>query len=110
MSEELLCNTVEKHSIAMQDTERKRMLGLRLVEARRAQRLSQQRAADIMGVGRMELVDWEEGKASPSALQLGNVAMTYGVCAHALLFGSPWMQFDVRKILGPTLTGRFAKR
>lgn len=75
------------------------MLGSRLIEARRGQRLSQQRAADIIGVARLVLVEWEDGATAPSAIQLGDVAMTYGVCAHALLFGSPWVTFDIAALL-----------
>lgn len=96
-------HTVQKNSMHMKDSERYRMLGMRLAEARINQRMSQQRAADIVGVARLELVEWEEGRASPSAIQLGCIAMTYGVCAHALLFGSPWVPFDIEKLVKPLL-------
>lgn len=94
----------------MDDIERKLMLGRRLVEARRGQRLSQQRAADIIGVARLDLVDWESGASSPSAIQLGCIAMTYGVCAHALLFGSPWAPFVFAALLQSEAEALVAKR
>lgn len=106
----MLCILWENTVHAMEDIERKKMLGRRLVEARRGQRLSQQRAADIVGVARGELVSWEDGEASPSAIQLGCIAMTYGVCAHALLFGAPWMPFDIAAMVRPRVASESAKR
>jgi DNA-binding XRE family transcriptional regulator len=106
----MLCILLENTVIAMEDKKRKQMLGRRLLEARRGQRLSQQRAADIIGVARGDLVSWEEGDASPSAIQLGCIAMTYGVCAHALLFGAPWAPFNIAAMIKPQIAGTWVKR
>ena len=78
---------------------KRKLLGQRLTEARQSQRMSQQRAADIIGVSRVVLDGWEKGVACPDAIELSEIAMTYCICTHSLLFGVPWETSDVSAIL-----------
>lgn len=63
-------------------------IGTRLRAARTAARLSQADVALDLGVTRQAVSSWEAGRSSPTAVQLGDLAMAYGSCAHRLLFGS----------------------
>lgn len=70
--------------------EQKQALGARLRAARARAGLPQAFVAEALGVTRQSLSAWENGVSAPSALQLGELAMAYSECAHALLFGVPY--------------------
>lgn len=63
------------------------MLGDRLKGARKAARLTQDYVAAELKCTRQALSSWERNKSVPSAPQLGQLAILYGVWADTLLFG-----------------------
>ena len=71
-------------------TEQKKLLGSRLKAARTEADVSQDFAAETLGVTRQSVSAWERGASSPSAIQLGQLAAMYCICAHKLLFGEPF--------------------
>lgn len=75
--------------------EKKKLLGQRLKTARREAKLSQEFAAEMLGVTRQSVSAWETGASCPSATQLAELAALYCVCAHALLFGEPFRAVGV---------------
>lgn len=79
--------------------DRKKVLGARLRAARVSAKLSQDFVAETMGVTRQSVSAWETGCACPSALQLGQLAAAYCVCAHTLLFGEAFMPLRLRQML-----------
>lgn len=93
----MLCILVINTVLLMNLTEQQLLLAKRLLEARQHSRMSQQRAADLMGVSRGELTCWESGEKCPTALQLIGIASTYCICTHALLFGVPFKSFDLMR-------------
>lgn len=54
------------------------VIGERLVEARRARRLTQQQAAETLGVARTTITAMEKGKRRPRAAELVKLAQLYG--------------------------------
>lgn len=72
------------------EQERIKLLGRRLKEARYNARLSQYYVADMLRTSRQDIASWEAGEQSPTAIQLSELAAVYCVCAHALLFGTPF--------------------
>lgn len=70
--------------------DQKRLLGERLREARVAAKLSQDFTAEVLGVTRQLISAWETGASCPSAIRLSQLAVTYCVCAHVLLFGEAY--------------------
>lgn len=52
--------------------------------------MTQDFAAETLGVTRQSVSAWERGASSPSAIQLGQLAAMYCICAHKLLFGEPF--------------------
>lgn len=74
---------------------RRKLLGQRLKAARAEARLSQEFAAESLGVTRQSVSAWETGVSVPSAVQLGELATIYCACAHALLFGEPFTHVSV---------------
>lgn len=80
--------------------ERKKLLGRRLKTARRAAKLSQEFAAETLGVTRQSVSAWETGSSCPSAVQLGELATMYCVCAHALLFGEQFRPVNLSALMG----------
>lgn len=60
-------------------------LGPRLAEAREARRLSQEEVAEVLGVTRVLVSHWENGKRRPSEAVLERLAQIYGVQLLALL-------------------------
>jgi Zn-dependent peptidase ImmA (M78 family)/transcriptional regulator with XRE-family HTH domain len=55
-----------------------RVIGERLAEARRARRMTQQQAADTLGVARTTVVAMEKGDRRPRAAELHQLARLYG--------------------------------
>lgn len=53
--------------------------------SRLAAKLSQQNAAEKLGVGIVTLSRWETGKTSPNAVQLKAMAQLYGTTVDALI-------------------------
>lgn len=94
----ILCNTVYKYR-CLHEQRPKKVLGARLRAARVAAKLSQDFVAETMGVTRQSVSAWETGCACPSALQLGQLAAAYCVCAHTLLFGEAFMPLRLRQML-----------
>lgn len=78
---------------------RKKLLGCRLRAARKRAKLSQDSVADSLGVTRQALSAWETGDSCPNALQITDLAAVYCECAHALLFGVPWVPLDLGALL-----------
>ena len=93
------CATLYKHTGVYMSKDRKKVLGARLRAARVAAKLSQDFVAETMGVTRQSVSAWETGCACPSALQLGQLAAAYCVCAHTLLFGEAFMSLRLRQML-----------
>lgn len=79
--------------------DRRKTLGRRLRAARIRSKLSQDSVADSLGVTRQALSAWETGGSCPSALQVVDLATVYCECAHALLFGVPWVPLDLRTLM-----------
>lgn len=80
--------------------ERKRLLGHRLRAARGDAGLSQEFAAETLGVTRQSVSAWERGASCPSAVQLGQLATMYCVCAHSLLFGEQFKPVSLGAMTG----------
>lgn len=81
-------------------TDQKKLLGSRLKAARIAANHSQDFSAEVLGVTRQSVSAWETGVSSPSALQLGRLAVIYCTCAHTLLFGASFSPIQLRDLLG----------
>jgi Zn-dependent peptidase ImmA (M78 family)/DNA-binding XRE family transcriptional regulator len=62
-----------------------RVLGLRIQQARRARGLTQQDAADVLGVSRPTYLAIEKGQRIPAASELIRLAEVYGRSVHELL-------------------------
>jgi transcriptional regulator with XRE-family HTH domain len=75
------------------------LLGKRLRAARTAANLSQSFSAEVLGVTRQSVSAWETGASTPSALQLGQLAATYCICAHTLLFGEAFRPLQLQQLL-----------
>ncbi|UBB16159.1 helix-turn-helix transcriptional regulator [Comamonas odontotermitis] len=101
----ILCNTVRTYSTFEMTKEQKQLLGSRLKAARKEAEASQEFVAETLGVTRQSVSAWETGASCPSALQLGQLAAMYCVCAHKLLFGEPFQPVRLDNYLGG---GRFA--
>ncbi|WP_445228470.1 helix-turn-helix transcriptional regulator [Comamonas sp. MYb396] len=80
-------------------TEQKKLLGSRLKAARTEADVSQDFAAETLGVTRQSVSAWERGASSPSAIQLGQLAAMYCTCAHKLLFGEPFQPVQLSGLL-----------
>lgn len=80
--------------------DRKTLLGHRLKAARRGAKLSQEFAAETLGVTRQSVSAWETGTTSPSAVQLAELATMYCVCAHGLLFGEQFKPVSLGVLIG----------
>lgn len=80
-------------------SERKVLLGKRLKAARSTAKLSQEFAAEALGVTRQSVSAWERGASSPSAVQLGELAAMYCVCAHSLLFGGQFIALRIDQLI-----------
>lgn len=93
------CATLYVNTGYYMSKDRKKVLGARLRAARVAAKLSQDFVAETMGVTRQSVSAWETGCACPSALQLGQLAAAYCVCAHTLLFGETFMPLRLRQML-----------
>uniref|UniRef100_UPI0015FD0778 helix-turn-helix transcriptional regulator n=1 Tax=Comamonas testosteroni TaxID=285 RepID=UPI0015FD0778 len=72
------------------NTDKKAPLGLRLKKARTDAGMSQAFVAESLRVTRQSIYSWERGGSCPTAIQLGELAVLYCVCAHTLLFGEPF--------------------
>lgn len=81
------------------NTTAKKLFGARLKSARAAAGLSQEDMAEALKVSRQAVSKWERGDSSPTALQLGELATMYCVCAHTLLFGGPYRDAAVGKLI-----------
>ncbi|MEG2581168.1 MAG: helix-turn-helix transcriptional regulator [Comamonas sp.] len=79
--------------------DQKKLLGSRLRAARIAAKQSQDFSAEVLGVTRQSVSAWETGVSTPSALQLGQLAVAYCSCAHTLLFGEPFTAVELRELL-----------
>lgn len=77
----------------------KKVLGTRLREARKKIKLSQGYVAESLAVTRQAISMWENGINSPSAVQLAELSALYCVCAHTLLFGSPFQPVPLGALL-----------
>ncbi|WP_417285332.1 helix-turn-helix transcriptional regulator [Comamonas sp.] len=72
------------------NTDKKKPLGVRLKKARIDAGMSQAFVAEALRVTRQSIYSWERGGSCPTAIQLGELATLYCVCAHTLLFGEPF--------------------
>lgn len=79
--------------------ERRKVLGRRLRAARARSKLSQDAVAESLGVTRQALSAWETGCSCPNALQVADLAAVYCECAHALLFGVPYVALDLAALI-----------
>lgn len=61
--------------------------------------MSQDFAAETLGVTRQSVSAWERGASSPSAIQLGQLAAMYCICAHKLLFGEPFQRVQLSSLM-----------
>ena len=75
--------------------EKRKILGSRLRAAREATGLSQANVAELIGVTRQSVCAWENGARCPTAVQLGELAAMYCVCAHSLLFGESFQPLKI---------------
>lgn len=78
----------------------KRLLGTRLRKARCVAKVSQEHAADMLGVTRQSVSSWERGQSCPSALQIAQLSTLYCVCAHTLLFGEAFKPLSLGAMIG----------
>ena len=62
-------------------------IGKKLRDARNAAKLTQESAAESLGVSRQTVSKWENGSADPSTTNLLALAKLYGVTAEDLLRG-----------------------
>ena len=62
-------------------------IGKKLRDARNAAKLTQESAAESLGVSRQTVSKWENGSADPSTTNLLALAKLYGVAAEELLRG-----------------------
>ena len=62
-------------------------IGKKLRDARNAAGLTQESAAESLGVSRQTVSKWENGSADPSTTNLLALAKLYGVAAEELLRG-----------------------
>ena len=62
-------------------------IGKKLKDARNAAGLTQESAAESLGVSRQTVSKWENGSADPSTTNLLALAKLYGVAAEELLRG-----------------------
>ena len=62
-------------------------IGKKLRDARNAAKLTQESAAESLGVSRQTVSKWENGSADPSTTNLLALAKLYGVAAEDLLRG-----------------------
>lgn len=83
--------------------ERKLLLGCRLRAARLGVQQSQADVADALRVTRQSVSSWERGVSSPSAIELGELAAMYCVCAHELLFGERFQPVSMALLLPPSV-------
>ncbi|WP_315128052.1 helix-turn-helix transcriptional regulator [Comamonas antarctica] len=81
------------------NTSAKQLFGARLKKARVTAGLSQEDMAEALLVSRQAISKWERGDSSPTALQLGELATMCCVCAHTLLFGAPYRDPVVSKLI-----------
>ncbi|WP_396022791.1 helix-turn-helix transcriptional regulator [Comamonas odontotermitis] len=77
----------------------KELLGVRLKEARKRDKMSQGYVSEVLQVTRQCVSAWETGASCPSAVQLAQLAMLYCTCAHTLLFGRPFQSPEVASFL-----------
>jgi transcriptional regulator with XRE-family HTH domain len=71
----------------MTDIERKQRIAYAIRSAREERGLTRPQLADLVGVGRGAVSDWENGETLPSLLNLGPLCDALGV--HADLFAHP---------------------
>lgn len=93
------CATLYKKTGILMNTNAKKLFGARLKEARVAAGLHQEDMAEALMVSRQAISKWERGDSAPTALQLGELATMCCVCAHTLLFGAPYRDPVVGKLI-----------
>jgi transcriptional regulator with XRE-family HTH domain len=81
-----------------QQQARKVEVGSRLKECRTDARLSLGDVAEEMGVTKQAVSAWEHGRTKLDALQLGDLALMYGVSSDYLLFGTRMVPQDLREL------------
>lgn len=89
----LLINTVFEVDMRI---DRLKGLGARIKASRVAAGMSQGHLAASIGSSRQSLSAWERGVASPSAVQLADVAEFLCVCSHTLLFGDSFEKSAIK--------------
>ena len=65
--------------------EERETMGRRIAALRRQAGLSQEALARVMGLSRMTIANWEQGKTEPSASQVKILADIFGVTTDQLL-------------------------
>ncbi len=66
---------------------RRSALGKRLSDARKGAGYTQAEAARALGLSRQALSKWESGESVPSALQVADAAILYGISLDDLILG-----------------------
>jgi transcriptional regulator with XRE-family HTH domain len=73
-------------------------IGSRLRDARKGAKLSLADVAQEIKLSKQAVSAWESGRTTLDALQLGNLALLYGVSADFLLFGIKTIPEDLKAI------------
>lgn len=81
------------------NTNAKQQIGARLRLARAAAGLSQKDMAEALMVSRQVISKWERGDSAPTVPQLAELAAMYCVCAHTLIFGVPYRDFAMGRLM-----------
>jgi transcriptional regulator with XRE-family HTH domain len=78
------------------DTQQGRQIRARMVEARRAAKLTQSEVARDLGVSRQTVSHWENGETEASWTDLARLCAIYGVSSDQILYGLETVSFSVR--------------
>lgn len=72
-------------------------IGQKLQEARHARGLTQEAAAELVGVSRQTISNWERGKSLPDVLSVIRMSEAYDCSLDTLLKGDPQMQDKIKR-------------
>lgn len=71
-------------------------IGQKLQEARKARGLTQETAAELVGVSRQTISNWKRGRSLPDVLSVIRMSETYDGSLDALLKGDQQMEDKIR--------------
>lgn len=72
-------------------------IGQKLQEARKARGLTQEAAAELVGVSRQTISNWERGKSLPDVLSVIRMSEAYDCSLDTLLKGDAQMEDKIRR-------------